>query len=188
MPLREPRTPVAGRKAGRPRQEHVASSVHRAREYLRKRHPEQHGLLRALGAWALTEAQLPKRKLGQLGACATRLEALLPPPYLAWFRPWIERLKMIASVKIYRERRYHFSFTILEASDYHSLTVTPTELLAIAVAVGCERPQLTEDGQARLFEAWKKRHAGVRKAMRGGPRSLPMRAVVAALRARRQRT
>jgi hypothetical protein len=65
------------------------------------------------------------------------------------------------------ERRLRFAIDVLHTCRVLGLPpLTPTRLLAGAVAWGCESPKPRESQQAALLEAWKKRHARATKLER----------------------
>jgi len=91
-------------------------------------------------------------------------------PYGEHFRQIVsplEQLIHVSSLVVRGDRRLHFAHTVLEAWTKPGHTpLTPTELLALAVVMRVETPRPRESQQEALYEAWKKRHAGVMRRLR----------------------
>lgn len=177
MDKREARPPGSRRRPGRPRKDHVASSVERASEYLRQTGRTDLDELRRVGSWALVEADLrnaggssPRDSRRKLLTAVARLRALLPPSLLdmdAFSFP-LRALETMAKLDVYGDRRRHFAWSVLHHVAWaEGAPLSPMVLLALAVALGCEPPASGELRQAQRYDTWKKRHALVSRAVPG---------------------
>jgi hypothetical protein len=160
---RHARPPGSGRGPGRPKKAHVASSVERAREYLEERRSTEviEGLLVAANK-GMARTFVPVADRRRTLAAFRRLARLLPEFMSVELGELQARWEQSVRTKHHDPKTRLATFVLGVTRLADVAEPTPTELLAVAVAVGSERSRRNELEQAALLEAWKKRHRSAR--------------------------